>query len=86
MTEQEIIARIHASYPNAIVDAAGEACSFELYIVDKAFEGLGTLQRQKPLLALFKDEIASGAIHALTIKTKTPAEQAGDAGLVQISS
>lgn len=84
MTEEEIICRIRALYPDAIVDVAGENCSFELYIIDEAFAGQNTLQRQRPILALFKDEIASGKLHALSVKAKTPIEQKGQAGLVQL--
>lgn len=84
MKEEDIIARVRGLYPDAVIDVAGEDCSFELYIVSEAFAGQGTLARQKPILALFKDDISSGALHALSIKAKTPAEQQGQAGLVQI--
>lgn len=84
MKEDEIISRVKSIYPNAVIDVAGENCSFELYIVDEAFADQNTLQRQKPILALFKNEIASGKLHALSVKARTPAEQQGSAGLVQI--
>ena len=74
MTEEEIAERVRALYPDAVVDVAGEDCNFELYVISEAFAGLGPLQRQKPILGLFKDEIASGAMHALSIKAKSPAE------------
>lgn len=85
MTEDDVVAKIRTLHPDAVIDLAGENCSFEVYIIDPSFEGQGTLQRQKPILALFKDDIVSGAIHALTIKAKTPAEQTAGSGLVQIS-
>lgn len=85
MTETEIIARVRTLYPEAVIDVAGEDCSFELYLVSQAFAGQNILQRQKPILALFKDEIRKGTLHALSIKAKTPEEQTGRAGLVQIS-
>jgi len=53
-------------------------------VISDAFEGLNTLKRQQPILALFKDELASGALHALSVKARTPREQSGSAGLVQI--
>lgn len=84
MNEEEIISRIKGLYPEALIDVAGEECSFELYVIDESFAGQGTLQRQRPILALFKDEIASGKLHALSVKAKTPGEQQGSAGLVQI--
>jgi len=84
MQEEEIVQRVRALYPDAVIDVAGEDCSFELYVVSEAFAGQDTLQRQKPILALFKDDIRSGALHALSVKAKTPDEQAGQGGLVQI--
>jgi BolA protein len=84
MQEQVIIERIRTLHPDAVIDVAGEDCSFEVYVVSEAFAGQGTLQRQKPILALFSEEIRSGALHALTIRAKTPAEQQGNSGLVQI--
>lgn len=86
MKEEEIIDRIRSLYPDAIIDAAGEDCSFELYVISEAFTGQNTLQRQKPILALFKDDISAGRLHALSIKAKTPEEQATQPGLIQISS
>ena len=85
MKETDIIERVRTHYPNAVIDIAGEACSFELYVICEAFAGLNTLQRQKSILALFKDDISSGTLHALSIMAKTPEEQAGQGGLVQIS-
>jgi len=84
MTEEEIVQRVRSLYPDAVVDVAGEDCSFELYVISDAFAGQNTLQRQKPILALFKADILNGALHALSIKAKTPSEQAGSNGLVQI--
>ncbi|MEJ2622617.1 MAG: BolA family transcriptional regulator [Candidatus Thiodiazotropha sp.] len=84
MTEEEIITRVRSIHPNAVVDIAGEDCSFELYVVSDAFAGVSILKRQQPILALFKEEITNGTLHALSIKAKTPAELTGQGGLVQI--
>ena len=84
MNEQEIIERVTRLYPDALVDLDGADCSFEMIVISDAFEGLNTLKRQQPILALFKDELASGALHALSVKARTPKEQSGSAGLVQI--
>lgn len=85
MNESEIIARVRTLHPEAVIDIAGEDCSFELYVVSQSFAGQNILQRQKPILALFKDEIRNGTLHALSVKAKTPDELTGQAGLVQIS-
>lgn len=84
MDQQEIIERVKRLYPDALVDLDGADCSFEMIIISEAFEGLNTLKRQQPILALFKDELATGTLHALTVKARTPMEQSGSAGLVQL--
>jgi len=84
ITEAEIIARIGNTYPGAVIDVAGADCNFEVYVISDSFDGMNTLQRQKSLLALFKDEITSGKLHALSVKAKTPGEQSAGSGLVQI--
>jgi len=84
MDESDIIARITALYADAAVDIDGADCSFELYVISEQFADMRTLQRQQALLDLFKDELKSGKLHALSIKARTPAEQAATSGLVQI--
>lgn len=84
ITESEIINRIADLYPDAIIDVAGEDCNFEVYIISDKFDGMGLLQRQKSVLGLFKDEITSGKLHALSVKAKTPQEQSNNSGLIQL--
>lgn len=86
MTEEEIIARVKGLYPDALIDVAGADCNFEMYIVSDALEGMGLLQRQQSILDLFKDELASGKLHALSVKAKTQKEQAGSSSLLQIQT
>lgn len=85
MNEEEIVSRIKAKYSDAIVDAEGEGCSFEVVIISDGFKELNALKRQQAILGLFEDELKSGKLHALSIRAKTPAEQAGSNGLVQLT-
>ncbi|MEJ2467335.1 MAG: BolA/IbaG family iron-sulfur metabolism protein [Candidatus Thiodiazotropha sp.] len=84
MTKEEIIQRVRSLYPDSVIEVRGEDCSFELEVISNAFATQNTLQRQKPILALFKEDIRSGLLHALTIKAKTPSEQSDQNALVQI--
>lgn len=86
ITESEIINRIADLYPDAVIDATGEDCSFEIYVISERFDGVSLLQRQKTILGLFKDELSSGKLHALSVKAKTPQEQNAASGLVQIQT
>ena len=84
MTENEIIERIAELYPDAVIDIAGADCNFEVFVISERFADMGLLQRQKSILALFRDEITSGKLHALSVRAKTPQEQSAGSGLVQI--
>ncbi|MGB5601848.1 MAG: BolA/IbaG family iron-sulfur metabolism protein, partial [Gammaproteobacteria bacterium] len=77
MKKEDIIRRVKGLYPDAIIDLAGADCSFEMYVISDVFDGMNTLQSQQPILALFKGELASGKLHALSVKAKTPKEQSG---------
>ena len=86
MDEQEITSRIAEKHPGAVIDIAGEDCSFELYIISDTFAGQRSLQRQQSILGLFSPELASGKLHALSLTLKTPEEhtQSLGAGLIQL--
>lgn len=84
MNDNIIIERILAQYPDAVIDVEGKDCNFEVFVISSVFEGQNTLQRQRPILALFNEELKSGKLHALTIKAKTSRELQSNAGLVQL--
>ena len=85
MTEEDIIARVKELYTDAMIDVAGADCNFEMFVISDAFDGVGLLQRQQSILGLFKDELASGKLHALSVKAKTQKEmEAGNSSLLQI--
>lgn len=74
MEENVLVERIRSLYPDAVVEALGADCNFELHVVSDAFDGMSLLKRQQSVLALFKEEFRSGKLHALGVKAKTPAE------------
>ena len=76
MNEHDLIARIKDLYPDAEVSVAGENCSFEVNVTTPAFTEMKSLQRQRSILTLFNTEIASGELHALTVRARTPQELA----------
>ena len=86
MTEQEILNRIRDLYPYAVMEASGENCNFEVFVVTEDFAGIGLLQRQQAILRLFENELQSGKLHALSVKAKTPGELSNaPSNLVQLS-
>ncbi len=54
----------------------GDGSKFEALVIAEAFAGKSTIQRHKMIYAVLNEHIASGAMHALTIKAHTPEEWA----------
>lgn len=48
---------------------------FRVTVVSTAFDGLSRIERHRKVQALLKEEL-DGRVHALALKTKTPAEAA----------
>lgn len=53
----------------------GGESHFNLEVVSTAFEGKGRVERQRMINALLAEELA-GPVHALSIRARTPAEDA----------
>ena len=66
---------IGAGIPDAEVSVAGEDCSFSVTVVSEQFRGKPPVARQKMVLGLFKEQLASGELHALSVTTITPEEK-----------
>lgn len=52
----------------------GDGRHFNAVIVSAKFEGLNTFKRQQAVYAFLSAKIASGELHAFTMKTYTPDE------------
>jgi acid stress-induced BolA-like protein IbaG/YrbA len=76
MTLAEIQAKIQAGIENSTVTVEGDGCSCSTKVVSPIFEGMSLLARQKMVLAIMDAEITNGKLHALSIKTRTPEEDA----------
>jgi acid stress-induced BolA-like protein IbaG/YrbA len=63
---------IRAGLPGAQVQVVGDGSHFEAVVVSDAFDGLTPIKKQRLVMDTVKAEIASGALHALSIKTFTP--------------
>ena len=76
MTELEIKNMIEAGLECQSVTVTGDGYHFEAVVVSDAFEGKRPVARQQLVYATVQAEISSGELHALSLKTKTPAEVA----------
>lgn len=76
MNPEEIKALIEAGFDDAQVEVSGDGYKNEATIISSAFAGLSTLKRHQLVYKTINEAITSGALHAITLKTKTPEEAA----------
>jgi acid stress-induced BolA-like protein IbaG/YrbA len=76
MDNEQVKALIEAGLPGAHVEMLGDACNMSVLVVSDAFEGRTLIQRHRMVMETVKAHIASNELHALSIKAKTPGEQA----------
>lgn len=74
MHPDEIKRLIEAGIPESQAFVTGDGYKYEATVVSPAFEGLSMVKEQQMIYATVNAQIASGALHALTIKAYTPAE------------
>lgn len=85
MQADEIQQLIEAGIEGVSATVSGADSHFEARVIGDCFEGKSMVQQQKMVYAVLNEHIASGEIHALTIKTFTP-EQWAKAQKFQVGS
>lgn len=65
---------IEASMPGAQVRVTGDGRHFEAVVVSETFTGLTPIKKQRLVMDAVKTQLASGELHALSIKAFTPEE------------
>jgi len=74
MSEVDIKSLIEQGIPGSEVIMSGDGCSTSVTVVSDSFEGQSKLNQQKMVYAALGDLITNGTIHALSIKSYTPAQ------------
>ena len=77
MTADQLKARIETLGPGTQVqvrDLTGTQDHWQVTVVSPVFEGKMSFEQQKMVMAIFKEEIASNEVHALTMKTYSPTQ------------
>ncbi|BBP45307.1 BolA family transcriptional regulator [Thiosulfatimonas sediminis] len=72
MSPETIRQRIQAVLPDSTVETIGADCNFTVIVTSAEFEGKPQIKRHRIVNDIFKADIESGALHALSIKTLTP--------------
>jgi len=76
METEEVKALLEAQLEGCEIQVEGGGSSFQITAVGSLFEGLNAVKKQQCVYAALNDKIADGTIHAVTIKTFTPAQWA----------
>ena len=74
MTELEIKQLIEQGITCQSVEITGDGNHFEAIVISEVFEGKRAVASQQMVYATVQDKISSGELHALSLKTITPAE------------
>lgn len=87
MDTGQIEQAIEAALPGARVYLDGEGCNFSAIVISDVFAGLTPVKRQQQVLGAVAGWLATGELHAFSVKTYTGQEwenRESAAGLVQI--
>ena len=78
MTSEELQTIIAAGIPCDHLDLSGDGRHWYATIVSSAFEGLRLIQRHQKVYATLGGRMQTDEVHALSMKTYTPAEWAAN--------
>lgn len=89
ITKSEVEALIAKDDPDAQVVIDGEGCDLTITVISKSFAGQSIIKQHQGVMATLSEPLASGRLHAVTLKTYTPEQwqalrQEASPGLLQI--
>ena len=76
MENQRVEELIKAGLPGCEVTVTGDGRHFEAIVISAEFEGKTPIQKQRMVMDTVRPQIESDELHALSIKTFTPAQWA----------
>ncbi len=68
-----------AQLPECEINVVGEGGKFQVLAIGDVFSGLNPVKRQQKVYQILNPHIASGAIHAVSMRLMTVQEQAAQA-------
>lgn len=77
MTPEQLKSRIEALAPGTsaeIIDLTGTQDHYQAIIISPAFDGKIMIQQHRMVMEILQKEIDSGEVHALTMRTFSPAQ------------
>ncbi|MEE4661815.1 MAG: BolA/IbaG family iron-sulfur metabolism protein [Halieaceae bacterium] len=74
MQPQELQAVLNEQLESCEVTVRGEGSHYDILVIGEMFEGLRPVQKQQAVYKVLNPYIADGSVHAVNIRTYTPAE------------
>lgn len=74
MQAEDVKSLIEAHIPQSEATVEVNGSSYNVTVVSNAFDGLSSLKKQQLVYGALNQQIASGEIHAVTMRTFTEAE------------
>ena len=89
ITHSEVESLINAAYPHATIHIEGAGCNLTITVASEQFADLALVKQHQGVMASLSEALASGRLHAVTLKTLTPEQwqaqkTAAQPGLLQI--
>lgn len=87
ISHSEVEALILQKYPDATIEIEGQGCDLNIRVVSDQFSGQSMIVQHQGVMATLNQAIASGQLHAVSLKTQTPEQkqaQPASPGLLQI--
>jgi len=75
MAPSEILTLLENDRPDIQWSVDGDGYQYQVEGIGDAFEGLNAVKRQQLVYSVLNPRIADGSLHAVTIRTYTPAEK-----------
>jgi len=78
MNPLQVKKRLQEAYPQGdvdVTDMTGTGDHYSVYVCSAQFVGMSRIEKHKAVMAVFSEELKSGEVHALTIKTEEKKEQ-----------
>jgi len=76
MQPEQIQALLQDKIEGSQVDVSVDGSHVNVVVVSPVFEGLSPVKKQQLVYAVLSEQIASGVIHAVNMKTYTPEQWA----------
>jgi acid stress-induced BolA-like protein IbaG/YrbA len=70
---------LESQLPDCDIQVQGEGNKFQVLAVGEVFVGLNAVKRQQKIYQILNPQIASGAIHAVSMRLMTSSERAASA-------